>query len=372
MHDVIVIGLGAMGSAAAWQLARRGADVVGLEQFAEGHGKGSSHGRARVIRRIYSEGPVYMPLLTRAYALWDAMAAESGETFLVRTGGLDIAPEGAPSLTNAIACAEAEEIAHDVLDADSLRARWPEIRVPGRYAAVHAPDSGQLRSDAANRWMRDAARAGGAELRFETPVVGWRRIGDRIAVETPTGTETTKRLVIAAGAWAGTLLPEIDSALIVERQVVGWFAPSTGVDLAGLPVFQVEPPGGRRYYVLPPLDGSGTKIGLYGHRGERGPDMREGRAPDAEDEALLRSGLAEWLPSSNGGLETLQECRFTRTSDDRFIIGNWPEDEAVTLLSPCSGHGYKFAPAIGEAAAQLALGETPAVDLSPFAVTRFL
>lgn len=372
MHDVIVIGLGAMGSAAAWQMARRGADVLGLEQLAEGHGKGSSHGRTRVIRRIYSEGPVYMPLLSRAYALWDAMAAESGETFLVRTGGLDIAPDGAPSLTNAIACAEAEGIAHDVLNADSLRARWPEIRVPDGYAAAFAPDSGQLRSDAANCWMREAARAAGADLRFDTPVLGWRRTGDHITVETASGTERAKRLVIAAGAWAGTLLPDIDSALIVERQVVGWFAPSSAGDLARLPVFQVEPTDGRRYYVLPPLDGSGTKIGLYGHRGERGPHMRDGRAPDAEDEMLLRAGLNEWLPDANGPLETLQECRFTRTADDRFIIGNWPEDEAVTLLSPCSGHGYKFAPAIGEAAAQLALGETPAVDLSPFAVSRFL
>lgn len=372
MRDVIVIGLGAMGSATAWQLARRGASVLGLEQFAEGHDKGSSHGRTRVIRRIYSEGPVYMPLLSRAYALWDTMAAESGETFLVRTGGLDIAPEGAPSLTNATACAEAEGIAHDVLDADSLRARWPEIRVPDGFAAVYAPDSGQLRSDAANRWMRDAARARGADFRFNTPVLGWRRTADHITVETASGPETAKHLVIAAGTWAGTLLPVIDSALIVERQVVGWFAPSDEAELARLPVFQVEPPDSRRYYVLPPLDGSGTKIGLYGHRGERGPDMRTGHAPDAQDEALLRAGLAEWLPSANGPLESLQECRFTRTADDRFIIGKWLEDEAVTLLSPCSGHGYKFAPAIGEAAAQLALGETPGVDLSPFAVARFL
>lgn len=372
MYDVIVIGLGAMGSAAAWQLARRGASVLGLERFTEGHGKGSSHGRTRVIRRLYSEGPVYMPLLSRAYALWDTMAAESGEAFLVRTGGLDIAPAGAPSLVNAIACAEAEGIAHGVLDADSLRARWPGIRVPDGYAAVFAPDSGQLRSDAANRWMRDAARAGGAELRFDTPVLGWRRNGAHIVVEIPTGTETAKRLVIAAGAWAGTLLPELDPALTVERQVVGWFAPSEDTDLARLPVFQVEPPDGRRYYVLPPLDGAGTKIGLYGHRGERGPGMREGRAPDVQDEALLRAGLAEWVPAANGELETLQECRFTRTADDRFVIGKWPKDEAVTLLSPCSGHGYKFAPAIGEAAAYLALGETPAVDLSPFAVSGFL
>ena len=372
MYDALVIGLGAMGSAAAWQLARRGASLLGLEQFAEGHAKGSSHGRTRVIRRIYSEGPVYMPLLSRAYALWDAMAAESGETFLVRTGGLDIAPENAPSLANAIGCAEAERIAHDVLDTDSLHARWPGIHLPDGYSAVYAPDSGQLRSDAANRWMRKAARAGGADLRFDTSVLGWRRTGDHIAVETASGTESAKRLVIAAGAWAGTLLPEIDPALIVERQVVGWFEPSDETDLARLPVFQVEPPDGRRYYVLPPLDGSGTKIGLYGHRGERGPDMREGRAPDAEDEALLRAGLAEWLPDANGPVETLQECRFTRTADDRFIIGRWPEDEAVTLLSPCSGHGYKFAPAIGEAAAQLALGEAPEVDLSPFSVAGFL
>ncbi|MEN0653886.1 MULTISPECIES: N-methyl-L-tryptophan oxidase [Hyphobacterium] len=372
MYDSIVIGLGAMGSAAAWQMARRGASVLGLEQFAEGHGKGSSHGRTRVTRRIYSEGSLYMPLLNRAYALWAEMETESGETFLVRTGGLDIAPDGAPSLLNSIACAEAEGIAHEVLDTDSLRARWPEIRVPDGYIAVFAPESGQLRSDAANRWIREAARSCGAELRFETPVLDWRRVGDHIAVETASGTEIAKRVVIAAGAWAGTLLPDIDPALTVERQVVGWFAGLDGRSFNNTPVFQVEPDDDGRFYIQPGRNGEATKIGLYGHLGERGPEMRQGRAPDSRDEAVLRGGLARWLPAANGPLETLQECRFTRTADDRFIIGQWPEDEAVTLLSPCSGHGYKFAPAIGEAAAQLALGETPAVDLSPFAVTRFL
>lgn len=371
MRDIIVIGLGAMGSAAAWQLARRGADVLGLEQFTEGHARGSSHGRTRVIRRVYSEGPVYMPLLDRAYALWAAMEAESGETFLVRTGGLDIAPSGASSLANSVACAQAEGIAHEVLDAAAIRERWPQIAVPDGHEAVFAPDSGQLLSDTAGQWMRDAARSAGAELRFDSAVTGWRREGGHIAVETASGTETTKRLVIAAGAWAGTLLPQLDSALTVERQVVGWFAATDGT-LSALPVFQVEPEDGGRYYIQPGRDGAATKIGLYGHRGERGPDMREGRAPDAEDEALLRVGLERWLPSANGKLELLQECRFTRAPEDRFIIGSWPADDGVTLVSPCSGHGFKFAPAIGEAAAQLALGETPVVDLSPFSVRRFL
>jgi sarcosine oxidase len=372
VHDVIVIGLGAMGSAAAWQLARRGARVLGLEQFGEGHDRGSSHGRTRVIRRVYSEGEVYMPLLNRAYALWAAMERESGETLLVRTGGLDIAPRDAASLANAHACAVSGDVAHEVLDAATVRLRHPEISLPDGFAAVYAPDSGQLRSDHANTWMRTAARSAGALLRFGTPVTGWRKHGTHIEVDTAAGTESAHRLVIAAGAWAGTLLPEIDPALTVERQVVGWFESVDGRSFDDTPVFQVEPGDRGRFYIQPGRGGESTKIGLYGHLGERGPEMRAGRPPDAADEAALRAGLARWLPAANGRLEHMEQCRFTRTTDDRFIIGTWPGDDAVTLVSPCSGHGFKFAPAIGEAAAQLALGESTTVDLSPFAVARFL
>lgn len=368
MYDAIIIGLGAMGSATAWQLARRGASVLGLDQFARGHARGSSHGRTRVIRRVYAEGGLYMPLLGRAYQLWAEMEAASGQEFLVQTGGLDLGPAGSLLVAQAESAALSWNIVHERLSARAIMARFPALALPDSYEGVLAPQSGLLRSDAANDWMRAEAESLGADLRWECTVTGWRHEGANYRIDTPTGPETARRLVIAAGPWTGLLCPQVDAALAVERQVVAWFNPLK--DLPGLPVFQADPADGARPYVMPPLDGAGIKIGVYGHFGERGPSMREGRVPDARDAALLRDSLDRFLPGTAGRLETMMDCRFTRTRDDRFLIGPLPGDGGVTLLAPCSGHGYKFAPAIGEAAADLVLDRAPDVDLEPFAVPR--
>ncbi|MEE2565630.1 N-methyl-L-tryptophan oxidase [Hyphobacterium marinum] len=367
---MIVIGLGVMGSATAWQLARRGLSVLGLDQFEAGHERGSSHGRARVIRRVYGEGEIYMPLLERADALWDGMEAESGRTFLHRTGGLDIGPASSALVSNAAATAQSHGVTHERLSAAGIMARFPALNLPDHYEGIYAPDSGMLLSDAINTWLRETAVADGADLRWQTPVLGWRRDGQAYRAETAAGEFAAHRLVIAAGAWAGCLLPELDHVLAIERQVVAWYDPAA--ELGDLPVFQVEPEDGIRPYIMPPLSGDGLKIGVYGHLGQRGAEMRDGFPPGADDDAHLRSSLDRWLPGMAGATQLMKECRFTRTYDDRFIIGTLPRDPGVVLLSPCSGHGYKFAPAIGEAAADLVTGEELRIDLTPFSVERVL
>ena len=368
MHDCIIIGLGAMGSATAWQLSQTGASILAFDQYEAGHSKGSSHGRTRVIRRVYSEGDLYMPLLSRAYVLWKNMARDAGRDFLIRTGGLDIGYAGAPGVKAAEDTARTHGITHEHLTAEGVMARYPAFDIPHDYEAVFAPDSGMLLSDAANAWMRGQAVKAGADLRWNTRVTGWRREGDHYVVDTRTGSHPARKLVIAAGPWTGQFVPELDSALTVERQVVAWFDPLK--ELSALPVFQVEPEDGVRPYVMPPVNADGLKIGVYGHFGECGPDMRDGFEPSARDEGLLRSNAERWLPGSVGKTQMMMDCRFTRTQDDRFIIGNLPGDPGVTILSPCSGHGYKFAPAIGEAAANLVLEHDPKVDLEPFGVIR--
>lgn len=370
MYDAIVIGLGVMGSATAWQLVRRGLSVLGLDRFEAGHERGSSHGRTRVIRRVYGEGAIYMPLLERAYAFWDQMESESGRAFLHRTGGLDMGPAGSPLLCNAAEAARLHGVDHERLGAAGIMARYPALALPDHYEGIFAPDSGLLLSDEINAWFRESATAAGADLLWQTPVQGWRRDGKTYAVDTATGSVAAHRLVIAAGAWTGCLVPELDPVLAVERQVIAWYAPKA--DLAGLPVFQVEPEDGVRPYIMPPLLGDGLKIGVYGHLGQRGPEMRDGAPPDAGDDAVLRTSLERWLPGMAGSTQEMKECRFTRTTDDRFIIGRLPRDPGVVILSPCSGHGYKFAPAIGEAAADLVMDSEPAVDLGPFSVDRVL
>jgi len=370
MHDCIIIGLGAMGSATAWQLSKAGASVLAFDQFEAGHAKGSSHGRTRVIRRVYSEGDVYMPLLGRAYELWESMGSEAGRDFLIRTGGLDIGYASSRSVQEAESTARQHGIAHERVMASDVMARYPAFNLPHDYDGVFAPDSGMLLSDDANAWMRESATEAGADLRWNTIVADWRREGSHFVVETADGPHSARKLVIAAGPWMGQFVPALDTALTVERQVVAWFDPLK--NLRALPVFQVEPEDGVRPYVMPPLNGDGLKIGVYGHLGQRGPDMRDGFEPNATDEALLRDNVERWLPGSIGRAQMMMDCRFTRTRDDRFIIGALPGDEGVTILSPCSGHGYKFAPAIGEAAADLVLERDPKIDLGPFGMERNL
>ncbi len=369
--DAAVVGLGAMGSAAAWHLARRGLRVIGVDRYTPPHHFGSSHGHARIIREAYFEGPAYVPLVQRAYELWAALGHEAGKRLLEPCGGLTIGPAGGTLVPGALASARQHELVHEVWTASEVRARAPALRVPDGLSAVWEPRAGFVRAEPAITAMLAEARRHGAELVFNTAVTGWHRDGASIRVATAAQDYDVRRLVVTAGPWLGGVLPLLKLPLTVERAVQAWLRPSsTGArhDPAHLPVFVIEGLDGRLWYGLPD-DGHGVKFARH-HSGEVTTADTVTRFVDGEERSALRQEAAVWLPDLEDPIDATV-CLYTNTPDGHFVLDRDPADERVVFASACSGHGFKFAPAIGEILADMATGRTSAVDVSPFRAARF-
>lgn len=373
VYDVIVLGLGAMGSAAAFHLARRGRRVLGLEQFTPAHDRGSSHGRSRIIREAYFEDPAYVPLIQRAYDLWDELQGEAGTQLLVTTGGLMIGPRTGELVAGALASATRHGLAHELLSADDLRRRFPLFHLPDDAVAVWEPRAGVLFPEACVRAHLGAAARLGAELHFEERVGRWEVVGSGVTVRTNRGRYEAPRLVITAGPWAGQVLAGIDLPLEVERNVMYWFRPirNAGAFAPGrFPIYLLEYQPGAFVYGFPAMDDEGIKIARH-HSGERCTPESIRRQVSAEETARIRSLLSRYLPDGDGELVQAATCMYTNSPDGHFLIGRHPLFPAVTLAAPCSGHGFKFAPVVGEIVADLALDGRTRHDIDLFRLNRF-
>jgi len=359
-YDVIVVGVGGMGSAACWQLAQRGQRVLGLERFDIPHTMGSSHGVSRIIRLPYYEDPAYVPLLLRAYELWDAAERATGETLLVTTGSIDGGPEDDELFQGALASARLHRLAHEVLTGTEVNERFPGYRLPAATRAVLQPRGGLIASERAVVAHVRAAQAAGAEIRAREQVLGWEAnpSGEGVVVRTDKGRHEAARLVITAGAWMGELAAPLAGLAVAERQVLAWLQPLRPelFTTDRFPVFNLNVEEGR-YYGFPVYEVPGFKFGRYHHRGETmAPDAMR-RDIDAEDERLLRQFGERYFPDGSGATMALRACIFTNTPDEHFVIDHHPRHPQVVLASPCSGHGYKFCSVIGEILADLATGE---------------
>ena len=357
--DVIVIGIGGMGSAAAWQLARRGKRVLGLERFDIPHTMGSSHGVTRIIRLPYYEDPRYVPLLRRAYELWREIESASREQLLVTTGSIDAGPEDGDLFQGALASARLHHLNHEVLNGAELAERYPAYRFPREHRAVYQPDGGFIASERAIVAHVRAAQSLGAEIHARERVLEWEPVdADRVRVVTDKSRYTAARLVLTAGAWIGELAAPLRQIAVPERQVLAWLHPKRPefFEPTRFPVFNVAVDEGR-YYGLPIYEVPGFKFGRYHHRGETvtSPDDLR-REPDAADEQLLRQFAERYFPEGCGPTMALRTCMFTNTPDEHFVIDQHPMYPQVILASPCSGHGYKFCSVIGEIVADLASG----------------
>ncbi len=369
--DVVVIGLGAMGSAAAASLARRGCKVVGIERFEPGHDRGSSHGATRIIRQGYFEHPSYVPLVRAAYPLWRELAAEAGEPLINITGIVEIGAPDSELVAGTLAASRLHGLAHDVLDAPALRRRFPLFELPDHYVAVYQPDGGFLRAEPAIRALLARARAAGAELRTGETVRAIEPRGEGVRVVTSRGAIDAGCAVVAAGAWVKALL-DLPVSIRVTRQVLAWFAPRDPALFSKdrFPVFLLENADGMFYGF--PDDGTGSvKVAKHHHADETVDPDRCDRAVSAADEAMIRSCLAAHLPAANGPLVAATTCLYTMTPDGDFIIDRMPGRDRVIVASPCSGHGFKFAPVIGEIIADLATTGATERDISRFALGRF-
>ncbi|WP_420434574.1 N-methyl-L-tryptophan oxidase [Hyphobacterium sp.] len=362
MHAIGIIGLGAMGLASAWAASRRGIAVIGFDRFSRGHARGSSHGATRMIRRIYSEGALYNELLDRAFALWPEIEAAAGTRIFLSSGGMDIATADSPFMAGVRRAARASGQIHEVIDANGLRQRCPALDIADDLLAVHAHGSGYLLSETANAAMAHLAETDGADLHWDCAVTAIDPLDHGFRLHTTGGAFNVERVIVAAGPWGGQLHAGLDAALTVERQVIGLF---DGPD--NVPPFQRVFPDGRRIYALPNGTGGRWKLGVYHHREQCGPQYRRSLPVDDIDRAMLAEAVKAVLPDCPPP-DAYEICRFTNTADHRFIL-DMAADGSV-LVAACSGHGYKFAPAIGEAAVALAMGEPPRVDLSGFTLAR--
>ncbi|MEX2178886.1 MAG: N-methyl-L-tryptophan oxidase [Gemmatimonadaceae bacterium] len=372
--DIAVVGLGAMGSAATSALARRGARVVAFDQLHPPHTQGSTHGYTRIIREAYYEHPLYVPLVRRAYELWSELQRSWGVELLLPTGGLMVGPEHGPLVRGARASAEAHGIAHDMLDAAELAERFPAYAPNIEWVALHEHRAGMLFPERCVEAMLGAAAEGGAELHPGERVLGWRTSGTRVAVNTDRGSYEVDRLVLAAGPWLPDLVDSLGIALPleIERQRSHWFEPvprADRFDASRCPIALWETGDGGDLFATLPDEGHGVKCGMHHDGLATHPARVDRQVSDAENEAARRL-LERVMPGAGGRLRESRVCLYTNTPDHHFII-DWIAGGRVLVLSPCSGHGFKFASAIGEIAAQLALDGRCWIDIAPFSLSRF-
>jgi sarcosine oxidase len=356
-YDAIVVGLGAMGSAAAYALAARGLRVLGLDAYHPPHRHGSHHGESRIIRKAYYENPAYVPLLERSFAAWRELEERSRASLLLRTGGLMIGAATGELVPGVLASARAHRLPHEVLSCDALAARYPQFRVERSTIAVWEPDAGILYPEACVRAFLEGARAAKAELRYGEPAREWTSGPEGLHVRTARANYGGGALVLTAGAGMGELVAELRAHLRVERQVFAHFAPASGraaLESGRFPIFCLEEPDGAFYYGFPDL-GGGCKIAR--HHGQA--DIPE-----------IRAFLERRLPQANGALRGREECLYTNTPDCHFLVDRHPRHDEVIVASVCSGHGFKFAAVMGEIIAGLVQGRRPEFDLSMFRMAR--
>jgi len=367
---VIVVGLGAVGSAAAWRLAAAGHRVTAFDRWSPPHTNGSTHGDTRVTRLTAWEGPQYVPLVRRANALIAELAAQSGHQFHDRTGGLFI---GAPEefhIADSRSCADAAGLEYELLTRDVISQRHPLLVVPDGMVGFVDPGAGVLHAEAIVEAALAAAQREGASLHLNEPVTEWSTDGEGVRVRTGHNTHTADRLILCTGAWMPDVLAPLAVSCSVERLTMHWFAatPRAVAEAARTPVMILSNGAGHATAVFPARDGS---IKAAGHgSGEIG-------APDAIDRTVRHADIApvedlvrRYLPTSIAAHQRSATCLYTLTPDKTFILDRHPRHSQIVLGSPCNGFGFKFAAASGEALAALATDTTPPVALDAWRLPR--
>lgn len=377
--DVVVAGLGAHGAALVHELARRGVSVLGLDMHTPPHEYGSTTGRTRITRQAYYEDPLYVPLVQRAGELWAELEELTGTVLYRQTGGLMAGRADCELVRGCLASAERHGLPHEVLDADGIRRRFRAMQPDEDVVGVYEPNAGVLLLDACIRTLLEQAAAYGAEIRTGTRVTGWRANGDGVTLETTSGSVHAGHAVFAAGSWLNPLLASEQSdapvqlKLTIERQTTHWFGAAPGVhgfSAAECPVTMLALADGRMFYTLPDV-GHGLKAALH-HDGATVTADTVDRTVSTAEEERVRALLQDWMPGAGHRVLDGAVCLYTNTPDRHFVVDRHPSYRNVLLVSACSGHGFKFATALAEVTADLALEGDAAFDVAMFAVDRVL
>ena len=359
--DVIVVGVGAMGSATCFHLARRGVKVLGLERHSIPHDQGSSHGQSRMIRCAYYEHPDYVPLLLRSWSLWEELQLEAGRELLFATGGLYMGPAGSEFVEASRASASTHGLAHEALDHAQLSDRYPQFTLPENFIGMHESQAGFLVPEWCIEEHARLARMNSADIREGEPVVDWSAGNDAVQVRTARGTYEAAHLVLCGGAWMPSL-SRADLPLQVTRQVLGWMRPEEpgGLGLGTLPVWAIDTLGIGQLYGFPMSEDAdlpgpaGFKVAMHAPGEPDDPESIDREAGPGDEESFLEH-VRKWIPAAGGRVEAMRTCMYTNSSDEHFIIDAHPEHGNVTLATGFSGHGFKMSSVIGEVLADLAI-----------------
>lgn len=370
--DVAVIGLGAMGSAALFHLARRGRRVIGIEQFTPGHDKGSSHGESRAIRLGYSEHPSYVPLVRRAFENWRELERLTGESVLTTTGIIEAGRPGSRMVAGSIEACRLHHLDHELLSAAEVRHRFPAIELPADYEAIWQPEGGFVRADLANALHLKLARAHGATIMENTRVAAIDAGADGVRIVLGDRTITAGAAVVCAGAWMSDLVPALKPTLFINRMVLTWYRPRTPAlfKIDALPVFAIESDDDI-VYGFPDFAGTGFKCASHYDSGRLAHADAARQDAGAADAARTRRFLKKYVPQAVGELLAMKTCMYTMTPDEDFVIDRLPGEPRIVVASPCSGHGFKFASVIGEVVADLATRGETGHDIGRFRIDRF-
>jgi sarcosine oxidase len=356
-YDVIIIGVGGMGSAACYHLARRGHRVLGIEQFEIPHNKGSSHGLSRMIRSAYYEHSDYVPLLRRSFRLWRELQDDTLLQILYLTGGLYIGARDGELVAGSLASSRQHALPYELYDPDDLRRLFPQFSLPDDFAALYELDAGYVIPELAIAAHLHLAMRHGAAIHGNEPVLSWQSDARSASVTTARGTYHADQLIFTAGAWTGKLLTDLSIKLTPTRQILGWVQPLRREPflLGTLPVWAIGDSDGSLFYGFPiAADSVGLKLARH-FPGERiDPDTLD-RTSLPQDEHDFRGLIKQHLPDADGPLISMRLCMYTMSPDHHFILDRHPQHERVTLAAGFSGHGFKFCPVIGEALADLAI-----------------
>jgi sarcosine oxidase len=367
--DHVVVGLGALGSAAAMELAARGHRVVGLDRFELGHARGASHDTSRILRHSYHT-PSYVRLTQEAYADWARLERDTGEDLVTVVGGLDLfPPEPAISPLDYTASLDEVGIPYDLLDVDAVRERWPQLRLPEGTVALHQADAAVVPAGRGTRVMQDRARRHGADLRGLSPATAVHDHGDHVEVLTPHGSLTCDRLVVCADAWTNQVLSglAVPVPLEVTLEQVTYFAPDRPADFAPgrLPLWiWMDDPS---FYGFPCYGEPTVKAAQDCGGPLVDPDSRTSQ-PDEGMERLLAEHMRSMLPGSGRPVRSLR-CQYTLTPDRDFVLSAVPGHERV-VVGLGAAHAFKFAPTFGRLLADLATVATTTTDLSAYRLDR--
>ena len=361
-YDVVVVGLGGVGSATAAALARRGERVLGLDRHPAGHDQGASHGETRIVRKAYFEGVGYVPLLLRSYDLWCSLG------LLTVTGGLFLGDAGSRVLEGSRSTAVTHGLDHELLSAAEVTRRFPAVTPPDGTVALYEPDAGVVSPEAAVRRQLDLAVTAGADLHHGEPVLSWQAGSRGVRVRTPAGSYDAGAMVLAPGRWTPELLADLGLPLVVEQRVMHWFDPPGGAGAFApdrFPAWIWERPDGTVPYGVPGVAGpaGGVKAAVH---------FSPVRPPADWTPAQLGALLAPLLPGLGARVTRSVDCTYTLTPDQDFVVGRHPEHDRVLLACGLSGHGCKLTPVLGEVLADLAVEGTTPYDLTFLDVGRFL